>query len=201
MEKPAPASYPLHPLVARRWSPRAFEEKPVESWKLCSILEAARWAPSSFNEQPWRFFVGSTEQTPETHTLLQQLLMEGNDWARKAPVLMLSIAKLNFTYNDKPNRHAYHDVGLAVENMVIQALSLDLQAHQMAGFYVDKARDLLGIPHGYDPVAMMALGYPGKPEQLEGDLRQRELVPRDRQPLQEMVFHRTWPQPYPGCFT
>lgn len=201
MEKPAPHNYPLHSLIAHRWSPRAFLDQPVESGKICSMLEAARWAPSCFNEQPWRFIVGSVGQTPETHALLQQLLMEGNAWAKKAPVLLLSVAKMTFAHNGKPNRHAYHDVGLATENMVLQALDLGLQAHQMAGFYTDKATELLGIPLDYESVAMMAVGYPGKPEQLQGDLQKRELSPRERNPLQEMVFHRYWGQPYPICFT
>jgi len=50
MEKPAQAQYPIHDLLQKRWSPRAFSAQPVESDKLRSLFEAARWAPSSFNE-------------------------------------------------------------------------------------------------------------------------------------------------------
>jgi len=47
MEKPADAAYPIHDLLRRRWSPRAYSERPVEREKLQSLSEAARWAPSS----------------------------------------------------------------------------------------------------------------------------------------------------------
>ena len=71
------------------------------------------------------------------------------------------MASLNFEDDSKPNRHAFHDTGMAVENLVLQATALGLAAHQMAGFDVEKARADLKIPSGYEPVAMIAVGYPG----------------------------------------
>lgn len=201
MQKLAEATYALHPLIEARWSPRAFESRPVETAKICALLEAARWAPSCFNDQPWLFFVGSVENTPQAHEVLSGLLVEGNDWAKKAPVLVLSVARMHFAYNGKPNRHAYHDVGLAVENMVIQAQHMGLATHQMAGFHYDKAVENLGIPPGYEPVAMMAVGYAGSPDLLDGDLRVRETAPRERKPMQEMAFSSHWDRTYPFCFT
>lgn len=201
MQKPAENVYPVHDLIRQRWSPRAFSEQEVESWKVCSLLEAARWAPSSYNEQPWRFFVGSRNTTPEALALLQSLLVPGNAWALKAPVLILSVAKLQFTLNGKPNRHAFHDVGLSMAGLVFQAEALGLATHQMAGFDADKAVTALHIPEGYAPVAMNAVGYPGSPDSLEGPLKENELAPRSRKPLQELVFTTAWGNRYPVCFT
>ena len=31
MEKPARTQFPIHELIARRWSPRAFDERPIEA--------------------------------------------------------------------------------------------------------------------------------------------------------------------------
>src|SRR5213078_4673493 len=138
MEKPAPTDYPIEEILQRRWSPRAFSDRMVESEKLQSLFEAARWAPSTFNEQPWAFIV-ATKQNLEEHARLLSCLAEKNQqWARLAPVLMVSVAKLNFDKNGKPNRHAFHDVGLAVGTMIVQATSLDLFVHQMAGFAPEK---------------------------------------------------------------
>jgi nitroreductase len=202
MEKPANAPYPLHPLIEARWSPRAFADREVEVGKICSLLEAARWAPSCYNEQPWRFFFGLRQETPQAYAILQDLLVPGNAWAKKAPVLMLSVAKRHFSHDHAPNRHALHDVGLAVANMVLQAQSLGLVCHQMAGFYPDKALERLQIPaEAYEPVAMMAIGYPGDPETLEEPLRSRERAPRSRRPLQELVFSDQWGAVFPLCFT
>jgi len=197
MQKLAETRYPIHELLRERWSPRAFADRMVEPEKLRSLLEAARWAPSSFNEQPWSFIVATKEHPGEYERLLS-CLVEGNiRWAQHAPVLMLSVARLAFERNQKPNRHAFHDVGLAVENLVIQATALGLAVHQMAGFHVDKARELFSIPDGHEPVAAMAIGFPGDPARLPDDLRERELAPRTRKPLESFVFSGQWGQPSP----
>jgi nitroreductase len=197
LEKTAKTDAPIHELLAQRWSPRAFSSRPVEPEKLRSLFEAARWAPSSFNEQPWAFLV-TTQQDPEAFAAMLSVLVEGNRaWAKDAPVLMLSVAKLNFERTAQPNRHAFHDVGLATANLMTQATALGLSVHAMAGFDVKKAREVFGIPEGWEAVAAIALGYPGDPESLAEKLRARELAPRSRKPLEQMVFSGKWGQTAP----
>ena len=197
MEKPADAKYPIEDVIARRWSPRAFDERMVEPDKLKSLFEAARWAPSSSNEQPWRF-LAATRDNQSDYDKLFSCLSEGNaKWVFRAPVLMLSVASLFFEDDGKPNRHALHDTGLAVENLVLQATALGLQAHQMAGYDVEKARRQCQIPSGFEPVAMIAVGYPGDPAVLPDYLREREVKPRERQPIGDFVFSANWGRPSP----
>jgi len=197
MEKPAETQYPIHDLLRRRWSPRAFSDRRVDPAIMRSLLEAARWAPSSYNEQPWSFIVATKDDTAEFSRLLS-CLVEGNiQWAQHAPVLMVSVARLSFEDDGKPNRHAFHDVGLAVANLIVQATALGLVVHQMAGIFPDKIRELYGIPEGYEAVAGIALGYPGDPQSLPEGLRKRELAPRERKPLTEFVFSGSWGQTSP----
>jgi len=192
VEKPADAQYQIHDLIKRRWSPRAFSDRPVEPGTLRSLLEAARWAPSSNNEQPWNFIVATKDNQAEFSRLLS-CLVEGNSlWAQHAPVLMVSVARMSFEDDGKPNRHAFHDVGQAVANLIVQATALGLMAHQMAGFHPDKVRELYGVPKEFEPVAAMALGYPGDPQSLPERLRTRELAPRERKPLTGFVFTGRW---------
>ena len=195
MEKPAETDAPIHDLFARRWSPRAFDERLVEDDTLRTLFEAARWAPSSSNEQPWRFIVATKDRETEWNRLFN-CLVEGNQkWAFRAPVLVLSVAHMNFEDDGKSNRHAFHDTGLAAENLVLQATASGLVAHQMAGFDVEKARVDLRIPAGYEPVAMIAIGYPGNPDSLPERLRERELRPRSRRPIGEWTFLGQWGTP------
>jgi nitroreductase len=197
MEKPAETAYAIEDVIARRWSPRAFEERPVDPEKLKRLFEAARWAPSSNNEQPWRFLV-ATRDNQSDYEKLFGCLSEGNSkWVFRAPVLMLSVASLFFEDDGKPNRHALHDTGMAVENLVLQATALGLQAHQMAGYDVDKARRECQIPSGFEPVAMIAIGYSGDPSILPEYLRQREIKPRERQPIGDFVFSASWARSSP----
>jgi nitroreductase len=162
IEGPPLAEPAVHELIRRRWSPRDFSERPIEPEKLCSLFEAARWAPSSFNEQPWSFIVARRENPAEFERLLSTLTERNAQWARQAPILILSVAKMNFARTGRPNRHAFHDVGQAAAYLTLQATALGLYVHQMAGFDIERARQLFAIPSGYEPVAAMAVGYLGE---------------------------------------
>lgn len=193
MEKPADTQHPIHALLARRWSPRAFADRPVAPDVLRSLWEAARWAPSSANEQPWNFLVATRDDSQEFDRMLS-CLVEGNQvWAKQAPVLMVSVAS-KLDRDKDPNAHAWYDVGQAVADLSVQATALGLFVHQMAGILPDKIRELYQIPDSHEPVTGLALGYPGTPEQLPDKLRQRELAARTRKPIGEFVFSGRWGQ-------
>ena len=192
MDKPAPTDVPIHDLLARRWSPRAFAPRPVEADKLRRLLEAARWAPSSYGAQPWAFVV-ATGESPGDFARVLGCLVEGNQiWAKAAPVLMITAARVNFEHNGQANRHAFHDVGLAVAHLTVQATAEGLYVHQMAGIVPAKAKVALNIPEGWEPVAGVAVGYPGDPESLPEPLREREKAPRTRKPVREFSFEGVW---------
>lgn len=196
-DKLADVQYTIEDSVRKRWSPLAFSDRLIETEKLLSVLEAARWAASSYNEQPWSFIIATKENSVEFEHLLS-ILAEGNqEWARTAPVLMLTVAKLHFERNGVENRHAFHDVGAAAASMAIQAAALDLYVHQMAGFDVLKAKEVYQIPGGYEPVAAIALGYLGNSQTLSESLQQRESNPRTRKPLDKFVFSNSWNQAAP----
>jgi nitroreductase len=197
IHKTADTRYPITEVLQDRWSPVVFSDRAVEGDKLRSVLEAARWAASSFNEQPWSFIVATKENGAEFDRLLHCLAEGNQEWAKTAPVLMLSVAKLTFEHNGVENRHAFHDVGAASAQLTVQATALGLFAHQMAGFDVAKARETYGIPAGYDPVAAIALGYLGNPQTASERLQQREAAPRSRKTLEQFVFTGQWSQTSP----
>ena len=186
----------VHGLLERRYSPYAFSPRPVEPEKLRQLFEAARSAPSCYNEQPWRFVVARREDAEGFGRLLDTLVDQNRKWARNAPVLVLSVAKVDFTHNGQPNRHAWHDVGQAAAYLTLQATELGLYVHQMGGFDPVKARQLLSIPDGYEPAAMMAVGYPGESESLPEALRERDSTRRPRKPLDTLFFEGTWAKPW-----
>ncbi len=177
----------LQSFISERFSPLAFAEQQLSEEKIRLLFEAARWAPSAFNEQPWRF-IYATKSQPSEYNLLLSFLIEGNRiWAKNAPLLGISLARVNSQYNGKPNKYAFHDLGLAMGGLLAQATSMDIKVHQMAGFSVENAREGLLIPKEYEPVAMFTAGYYGKPDELPEDLRKRELTERKRKPLSEIV--------------
>ncbi len=183
-------------LLEKRFSPYAFSPRPVEPEKLRKLFEAARLAPSSYNEQPWRFVIARREDGEAFDRLAQTLVDRNRQWAENAPVLLLSIAKVDFTHNGQPNRHAWYDVGQAAAYLTLQATELGLFVHQMAGFDPVKARQLLNIPEGYEPAAMMALGYPDDAGPAAGAPRQLDNTRRPRKPLDTLLFAGTWAKPW-----
>ncbi len=192
MDRSAPADYPIDALLARRWSPRAFADRPVDAAILRQLFEAARWAASCYNDQPWYYLV-ATREKPEEFQKMLACLVEGNQvWAKAAPVLAISVARSKFQHNGSPNRHAQHDVGAASESLALEATSLGLGVHQMGGFDAARARETYNIPADYEPMAAIAIGYPGDPASLPEKPRAAETGPRLRRPISDFVYSGAW---------
>ncbi|MCY3779737.1 MAG: phosphohistidine phosphatase SixA [Chloroflexi bacterium] len=192
-QKLAQSDYPLHALIRHRWSPVGFDQRRgIDRSTLLSILEAARWAASSSNLQPWRFIVALKEDRAEFEKLLSALAEGNQTWARHAAVLMVAVTH-KYRKPDVINRHAGHDLGQAIAQMVIQALHHDIYVHQMGGFFPEKARELYHIPDEFEPFTAIAMGYrTAELEHLANRHQQREAAQRVRQDLSEMVFNSAW---------
>jgi len=192
MEKPAATDYPVHELIEKRWSPRAFSEKPVSAETLRSLFEAARWAPSSNNEQPWAFIVATKDDKENFEKSLGALIEFNANWAKQAAVLVIAVAELAFARNNAPNRNAQYDVGAASLQLSIEATARGLFVHQMAGFDPETAKEAYDIPAGWEPIAAMAIGYPGDASSLPEPYQSRENAPRTRKPIREFVMSGQW---------
>lgn len=191
--KAGPFETGVHELLLRRWSPRAFSEKPVSTEDLRKIFTAAAWAASSYNEQPWRFLVGFKGDEPYTR-ILDSLIDFNKSWAHAAPVLILSVAKTTMTKDGSENGHALHDTGAASANMCLQATELGLYVHGMAGFNQAAIAKSFKLPSCYVPVTVWALGHLGDANRLPVFLQPMETAPRERKPLTELVF-TAWEKP------
>jgi len=191
MQKPAPTNFPVHNLIRERWSPRAFANRPVEPTVLASLFEAARWAPSSNNEQPWAYLVATKDDAENFARTLSVLVEFNAAWAKEAPVLVIAVSRINFP-NGKSNRNAFYDTGAATALLSVEATARGLAVHQMAGFHPVKAKQVFEIPEDCEPIAAIAVGYPGDPESLNQKLRDREVAPRTRKPLTEFVMSGRW---------
>jgi len=186
--------HPILPLLTQRRSPRAYTNQPVSVEALQQLFTAASSAASCFGEQPWRFIVGSQESSPETFQQILGVLAEFNQaWAKNASAIALAVAKTTFSHDGNPNAWAKHDVGQAVATLAIQAVEQGIQIHQMAGFSQEKARTTFSIPADFELVSVFTIGYPGNVDALPDALKERELAPRTRKPLGEIMFEGGWP--------
>ena len=186
------ARRPIDPLFLNRWSPRAMSGEEVSEQDLMILFEAARWAPSSYNNQPWRFLYA--RRNTDNWDLFFNLLGEGNQvWTKEAAVLVVVLSKKTLDHNGKPARTHSFDAGAAWENLALQGSQKGLVIHGMQGFDYDRARQVLNVPDDHQVEAMIAIGRPGKKEDLPERLRERE-VPSGRKEVAEIAFEGQFPQ-------
>ena len=178
----------IHKLITNRKSTVLFSEKPIDPKTLRDLFEAARWAPSSLNQQPWRF-IYAQKGDPFYDNLLACLHPNNQEWAKNAPLLLVSIAQTISDYKDRKNQYAWHDTALAFSNLVFQASDSGLSAHPMGGFDRERTIQLLEIPERYEPVIFAAIGYKSSENEFSSDLLNRENNQRIRKELPEIVFH------------
>jgi nitroreductase len=183
----------IHPLLATRRSPRAFDpEHVLDDETLTALLEAARWAPSSSNTQPWRFLVG--QRGDEVFAAIEGTLAAGNlIWAPQASALLLVVVERTDA-EGRPRRHAEWDAGQAAALLTVQAQHLGLGVRQIGGFSPADARAAFAIPTRFEPMTVVAVGQPLAGAEIPEDLREREVAPRIRKPLAEVAFSR-WGEP------
>ena len=192
MQKSNQFEYPILDLIKNRKSTRSFSVQPIEPERISSLFEATRWAPSSTNEQPWVYMYATRDQT-ELWDKMSTCLNEGNKiWAKDAPLLILSLARKNFSRFSGANTYAMYDLGGANSFLSLQAVELGLQVRQMAGFNHEKVIRQLNIPEAFDVGVFIAVGYPGDPQTLPENLKVRELAPRERLLQQEFVMNHAF---------
>jgi nitroreductase len=186
-QKSAATSVPLHPLIAGRWSPRAFDRSyELGDDELQAMLEAARWAASSGNSQPWRFYVA--KQDDEAYPAIFSALAPGNQsWAGYASALVVVAARTT-REDGTPEPYALYDTGQAVANMALQASSSGLSVHQMGGFDRELVRSALALGASLTPAVVLAVGRKDESLRLPGPLDEIERASRTRSPLASLML-------------
>jgi nitroreductase len=184
--KLAKNEYPIIDLIRERWSRRAFSEQPVSTQQMMQLFEAARWAPSANNEQPWVYWYAL--KGSEGFSIVLDCLSAGNQpWAINAAAFIICLTRKHFEGNLKENYYALHDIGMANMNLMIQALSMGIYTHIMAGLDKNKLIERFEISAELTPVCVMAAGFPGSPEMLDEPYKTRELTERHRKSVSEFT--------------
>ncbi|MGY5874299.1 MAG: nitroreductase family protein [Candidatus Thorarchaeota archaeon] len=178
-------------VIKKRKSGRAYSEKPVPDDILHSIIEAGRKAPSCANTQAWNFVV---IKDPDVRSRANEAMSRGNVWGERAPVMVLVAA--NPTGGCPAHELPYFmmDVGLAVENMLLQAVHVGLMGHPTAGWNEKQLKEITGIPEEYRIVTVVFFGYEfeGEPTFLSEKNQEHEKKRTPRKPLNEIVHWDNW---------
>ncbi len=180
-------------LIAARQSRRAYADRPVEPGKIERMIEAARWSPSCANRQPWRFVV--VDRAAPSRVPLEAALDPGNAWAKRAPVLIVAAARRADGAIVESREYFLHDTGLATMSLLYRGVDQGLLVHPMAGWKEGAVRAALAIPDDAVPIAIVAVGYPGRHEDLDEETRRKDERPRVRKAIGEVAFSGRWGEP------
>ena len=198
-ERLAATRVPIHPLIAMRWSPRAFDpHAELAGEQVIGLLEAGRWAATWGRREPVRFIVGmrSGQRPDETFTAITELLNRGNNYAKAAGALILVCADEG--EDEKTALYSGVDAGAAAANIAIEAVARGLVSHPMAGFDVAGARASFGIPASVRPLMVIAVGTLADYTTVDEQVAERDRLPRERLPLGQLAFSRAWDHPWEG---
>jgi len=152
-------------LINRRQSDRKYSDKPVEQEKLDRIIEAGRMAPSASNSQPWKFIVVTD---PAVLSKLSEAasakLLGMNEFVSQAPVMIVLIRENpNFSTRlggmIKSKDYSHFDIGIATENICLQARAEDLGSCIIGWFDEKQIKSILGIPSSKRVELIITIGY------------------------------------------
>lgn len=177
----------VNEILLKRKSIKTFLPGNIDDEKIEALFKAASMAPSSMNEQPWSFIIAKKEDEDNFNKLLNLMSQKNQIWAKDSSILVVAIAKRNFSLNNKVNKHYIYDVSSAVANLTYQALSIGLYVHQVGGFDVERSRKELNISDQYDPVVMLSIGYNAGDDNI--------INTKPRKNLKEFVFEKQFGNP------
>lgn len=164
-------------LISKRYSVRAYQNVPIEQEKLDQVLEAARLAPTADNRQPFQLIV---IHTVGRESELRQIY--NRDWFVQAPLIICACGIPKFSWVRRDHRR-YLDVDVAIimDHLILAATSLGLGTCWIAAFNAAKAKEILGLPDGIEPLIFTPLGYPA--DHLEKKVRKS---------ITELVRYESW---------
>jgi len=173
-------------LLKKRSAFRAISPEAVAPEKVQALLQAAQLSASCFNNQPWRFLV---LQDPSALAKARPALSEANYWAKAAPLLLVGFSRRDLDCLIPDGREYFlFDLGMATQNILLQATELGLVARPMAGFNPEVIRQAFQIPAEYVLLVAIAVGYPGDLSTLQEKHQKVSTAPRTRNPLEKNFF-------------
>ena len=185
--KIAKTIYPVLDVIKNRWSARAFSNKSINDEELNTLFEAASWAASANNEQSWQYIYAKKET--EAFDNIWNCLLPGNQpWAKHSSALIVAVARKTFEVNNAVNAYAEHDLGMANAHLLLQARTMNIYCHPIAGFNKIKLTENLNLSDNQEAFCVIATGFLADAETLEEPFKTRELTERKRKNIAEFTF-------------
>ncbi len=144
-------------LCEARYSCRHYKNTPIEKEKIEYIKECVRLAPSAKNMQPWKFLLVTASERLE-----KICACYGRERLSPAPAVVVCLQDRGSAWvREEDNKnHADIDVAIAIEHLCLAATEQGLATCWICNFEVQRLKDTVSLPEGYEPAALLPLGYP-----------------------------------------
>ncbi len=173
--------------ISARRARRVLSEEPIGSSIVDGLIEAMRLSPSCYNNQPWNVIV---VRSPDALEAVKANLPRGNSWALSSPLVLAIISKAPDDCQLSDGRdYNLFDCGIAVGEMLLQATSLGIIAHPIAGYDPIATKKVLGVPEEYTLITLVICGHPGSDTSM---LSEKQLEQEGQRPARKPVgqnFH------------
>jgi len=167
--------------IRNRRSIRAYTSKEVSEEEVKKLIDAARWAPSAGNIQPWEFVIVRDAKIKRGLSVaaLDQTFIE------EAPVVIVVCAnemRSAWGYGHRgATLYCLQDTAAAIQNLLLAAHALGLSTCWIGAFQEEDARQVLNLPRGVRPVAIIPVGHPAE----------KPMAP-SRRPISEIVHYESF---------
>ena len=151
----------IYETILKRRTIRRFQKKKVPYEVLEKCVNAARLAPSAANLQPCEYMIVDEEDLlDEVFGTLQWAgyISDGSPPASQRPTAYI-IVLIN---RDVKRKGFEHDVGMAVENIILTALEEEVGSCCFGAVDREELRKRLNIPPKYIIDLVIAFGYPNE---------------------------------------
>ncbi len=183
--------------IESRRARRGLSPEPLDERIVAELAYAATLAPSCSNNQPWRIIAIKNETPSAQAEGVRAALTPGNAWAQRATWFFVLCTGAHLDCRLEEGRdYAYFDLGQASMALQLQAQHEGLIAHPMAGFSPSKVRTALSIPKEIVPLVVLAVGKPGPVDALSDKQKTDENSPRNRRPMEEVVYRGSYGVPF-----
>ncbi len=174
-------------VIKKRRAYRSLDPLDINDDLIKDLAETARITPSCMNKQPWRFVFVRDQEVLEN---LFECLSSGNNWAKKASMIIGVISKLEYDCVIGERKYYLFDVGMATAFIILRATELGLVAHPIAGFNEEKAKKVIEIPSDMRLITLLIVGKHSSEINLElsDSMKLGEKNRPPRVPLKEIAF-------------
>jgi nitroreductase len=142
-------------LIHQRQSIRKWQDKPIDSTTLNGILEAVRLAPSAGNFQSYEVYVANSAE--------QRQKLAAATWDQgfiaDAPVILAFCSHAARCEYPGAETYALEDTTIACTFAMLSVTELGLGAVWIGAFDPKRMADVLSLPPGQVPVALLPIGY------------------------------------------